>query len=47
MLNSQASQPIFYSDAGHTSWVDVSAVSPAKIPSFVEWAIWDDIEIFF
>lgn len=46
VLNSQASPPILYRDAGQTSWIDVSAASPAVIPSMVEWAVWEEVKNF-
>ena len=46
VLNSQSSPPTFCSDSGHTSWIDVSAATPALIPSIVGWSVWDSVEVF-
>ena len=45
VLNSEDSPPTFRSDLGHTTWIDVSAVSPALVSHVVDWAVREDIEI--
>ena len=44
VLNSQCSPPTFCSDKGQQTWIDVSAASPALVPSVSEWAVWDHVE---
>ena len=45
VLNSQDSPPTFCSDTGQQTWIDVSATSPALVPSVSEWAVWDHVEV--
>ena len=45
VLNNQGSPPIFCSDTGHTTWIDVRAASPALIPRVVDWVVHENVEI--
>ena len=45
VLNDQDSPPTFCSDLGHSTWIDVSAASPALIPCAVDWAAREDVEV--
>lgn len=47
MLNRQNSPPTFCSDLGQETWIDVSAASPFLVPSIVDWAVWDQVEVLY
>ena len=44
VLNKNASFAAFCCDASHTSWIDISVVSVALIPTMIEWVVLEDVK---